>query len=173
MAENNTEILEQSNSVSQQENLDDTNQYIEAIREMKQNSVSKEAYNKLKEENKQLLDSLINGKQVTIEQTKQPVDVSLLRKKLSDIDNPMSNLEYAKTAVELRDALIDQGEMDPFLPIGHQITPTDEDIIKADKVATVLKECIDYADGDSELFTNELQRRMIDSMPIRKTNTRR
>lgn len=173
MAENNTEILEQSNSVSQQENLDDTNQYIEAIREMKQNSVSKEAYNKLKEENKQLLDSLINGKQVTIEQTKQPVDVSLLRKKLSDIDNPMSNLEYAKTAVELRDALIDQGEMDPFLPIGHQITPTDEDITKADKVATVLKECIDYADGDSELFTNELQRRMIDSMPIRKNNTRR
>lgn len=174
MAENNTEILEQSNSVSQQENLDDTNQYIEAIREMKQNSVSKEAYNKLKEENKQLLDSLINGKQVTIEQTKQPVDVLSLRKKLSDIDNPMSNLEYAKTAVELRDALINQyGEMDPFLPIGHRITPTDEDITKAEKVATVLKECIDYADGDSELFTNELQRRMIDSMPIRKTNTRR
>lgn len=173
MAENNTEILEQSNSVSQQENLDDTNQYIEAIREMKQNSVSKEAYNKLREENKQLLDAFINGKQITIEQSKQPVDVSLLRKKLSDIDNPMSNLEYAKTAVELRDALIDQGEMDPFLPIGHQITPTDEDISKADKVATVLKECIDYADGDSELFTNELQRRMIDSMPIRKNNTRR
>lgn len=173
MAENNTEILEQSNSVSQQENLDDTNQYIEAIREMKQNSVSKEAYNKLKEENKQLLDAFINGKQITIEQSKQPVDVSLLRKKLSDIDNPMSNLEYAKTAVELRDALIDQGEMDPFLPIGHQITPTDEDITKAEKVATVLRECIDYADGDSELFTNELQRRMIDSMPIRKNNTRR
>lgn len=173
MAENNTEILEQSNSVSQQENLDDTNQYIEAIREMKQNSVSKEAYNKLREENKQLLDAFINGKQITIEQSKQPVDVSLLRKKLSDIDNPMSNLEYAKTAVELRDALIDQGEMDPFLPIGHQITPTDEDITKAEKVATVLKECIDYADGDSELFTNELQRRMIDSMPIRKNNTRR
>ena len=173
MAENSTEILEQSNSVSQQENLDDTNQYIEAIREMKQNSVSKEAYNKLREENKQLLDAFINGKQITIEQSKQPVDVSLLRKKLSDIDNPMSNLEYAKTAVELRDALIDQGEMDPFLPIGHQITPTDEDITKAEKVATVLKECIDYADGDSELFTNELQRRMIDSMPIRKNNTRR
>ena len=172
MADNN-EIIEQSNSVSQQENLDDTNQYIEAIREMKQNSVSKEAYNKLREENKQLLDAFINGKQITIEQSKQPVDVSLLRKKLSDIDNPMSNLEYAKTAVELRDALIDQGEMDPFLPIGHQITPTDEDITKAEKVATVLRECIDYADGDSELFTNELQRRMIDSMPIRKTNTRR
>lgn len=155
------------NSVSQQENLDDSNQYIEAIREMKQNTVSKEAYEKLKEENKQLLDSLINGKQVTVEESKQPVDVSLLRKRLMDVDNPLSNLEYAKTAVELRDALIDSGEDDPFVPLGHNISPTDEDRAKAEKVATVLKECIEYADGDSELFTNELQRRMIDSMPIR------
>ena len=44
---------ETNNSVSQQENLDDTSQYIEAIKEMKANSVSKQAYDKVKEENKQ------------------------------------------------------------------------------------------------------------------------
>ena len=162
------EILDQQTSVSQQENLDDTNQYIEAIREMKQNSVSKEAYEKLKEENKQLLDSLINGKQVEIKQTKEPVDVAMLRKKLFNDTQPLSNLDYASNALELRDALIEQGEMDPFLPYGQNISPTDEDIQKAEKVATIMRECIEYAEGDSELFTNELQRRMIDSMPIRK-----
>lgn len=166
------EILDQQTSVSQQENLDDTNQYIEAIREMKQNSVSKEAYEKLKEENKQLLDSLINGKQVEIKQTKEPVDVALLRKKLFSDTQPLSNLDYASNALELRDALIEQGEMDPFLPYGQNISPTDEDIQKAEKVATIMRECIEYAEGDSELFTNELQRRMIDSMPIRKNNKR-
>lgn len=166
------EILDQQTSVSQQENLDDTNQYIEAIREMKQNSVSKEAYNKLKEENKQLLDSLINGKQVEIKQTKEPVDVAMLRKKLFNDTQPLSNLDYASNALELRDALIEQGEMDPFLPYGQNISPTDEDIQKAEKVATIMRECIEYAEGDSELFTNELQRRMIDSMPIRKNNKR-
>ena len=148
--------------------MDDTNQYIEAIREMKQNSVSKEAYEKLKEENKQLLDSLINGKQVEIKQTKEPVDVAMLRKKLFNDTQPLSNLDYASNALELRDALIEQGEMDPFLPYGQNISPTDEDIQKAEKVATIMRECIEYAEGDSELFTNELQRRMIDSMPIRK-----
>ena len=166
------EILDQQTSVSQQENLDDTNQYIEAIREMKQNSVSKEAYEKLKEENKQLLDSLINGKQVEIKQTKEPVDVAMLRKKLFNDTQPLSNLDYASNALELRDALIEQGEMDPFLPYGQNISPTDEDIQKAEKVATIMRECIEYAEGDSELFTNELQRRMIDSMPIRKNNKR-
>lgn len=165
------EILEQS-SVSQQENLDDTNQYIEAIREMKQNSVSKEAYDKLKEENRQLLDSLINGKQVNYTVEKKDVDIGALRKKLSNEDETLSNLEYAKTALELRDALIDSGEKDPFLPWGHNISPTEEDVTKANRVADVLKECIEYSEGDSELFTNELQRRMIDAMPIRKTNKR-
>lgn len=167
------EVLEQSNSVSQQENLDDTSQYIEAIREMKQNSVSKEAYNKLKEENKQLLDSLINGKQVNYTVEKKDVDIGALRKKLSNEDSNLSNLEYAKTALELRDALIDSGEKDPFLPWGHNISPTEEDVTKANRVADVLKDCIEYSEGDSELFTNELQRRMIDAMPIRKSTMKR
>lgn len=167
------EILDQSTSVSQQENLDDSNQYIEAIREMKQNSVSKEAYNKLKEENKQLLDSLINGKQVQITQDKEPVDIPALRKKLFDPTSTLSNLEYASTALELRDALIDQGEQDPFLPYGTNIIPTDEDISKANRFAAVLKECVDYANGDSELFTNELQRRTNDALPAKSAEIAR
>ena len=159
------------NSVSQQEDVEqDTNNYIEAIKEMKANSVSKEAYQKLKDENKQLLDSLINGSQIAIEQMKPEITdeyVNGLRKKLFNPDEGLSNLEYAKTATELRDALLEKGEVDPFLPVGHNITPTDEDYVKADRVGQVLKECIEYADGDSELFTNELMRRTNDSMPLR------
>ena len=54
-------MIENENSVSQQTEVNDSIDYIEAIKEMKQNSVSKEAYEKLKAENKQLLDSIING----------------------------------------------------------------------------------------------------------------
>ena len=42
-------------SVSGDEGID-TSQYISAINDIRNNSVSKEAYNKFKEENKQLLD---------------------------------------------------------------------------------------------------------------------
>lgn len=167
------QILEQTTSVSGNETLDDTNQYIEAIREMKQNSVSKEAYDKLRAENKQLLDSLINGGQVNMQSVKPEVDIQALRNKLSDVDHPLSNLEYVKTAVELRDALIEKGERDPFLPFGENISPTQDDYIKAENASNVFKECIAYADGDSELFTNELQRRTIDAMPIRSRTTNR
>lgn len=158
-----------NNSVSQQENVEqDTNNYIEAIKEMKANSVDKAAYDKLKEENKQLLDALINGGQVTQEFQKEPVDIDSLRKRLFSGEAELSNLDYMKTALELREALLDQGSPDPFLPYGQNIAPTDEDIRTADRVAEAIKSCIDYADGDSEIFTNELQRIMVDTSPIKR-----
>lgn len=158
-----------NNSVSQQENVEqDTNNYIEAIKEMKANSVDKAAYDKLKEENKQLLDALINGGQVTQELQKEPVNIDSLRKKLFSGEGELSNLDYMKTALELREALLDQGSPDPFLPYGQNIAPTDEDIRTADRVAEAIKSCIDYADGDSEIFTNELQRIMVDTSPVKR-----
>ena len=162
------------NSVSQQENVEqDTNNYIEAIKEIKANSVSKQAYDKLREENKQLLDSLINGKEIELPKQKEPVDIDKIRSKLFDEDRPLSNLEYVSNALKLRDELLERGERDPFLPYGQNISPTDEDIIKADKVATVMKECLEYADGDSELFTNELMRRTNDAMPAKSAEIAR
>lgn len=158
-----------NNSVSQQENVEqDTNNYIEAIKEMKANSVDKAAYDKLKEENKQLLDALINGGQVTQELQKEPVNIDSLRKKLFSGEAELNNLDYMKTALELREALLDQGSPDPFLPYGQNIAPTDEDIRTADRVAEAIKSCIDYADGDSEIFTNELQRIMVDTSPVKR-----
>ena len=78
------------------------------------------------------------------------------------------NLEYVKTAVELRDALIAQGQKDPFLPYGEGILPTAEDVECANRVANVYKECIEYADGDPDIFTSELQRRTVDAGPIKR-----
>ena len=53
-------------SVSQQEEVNDSIDYIEAIKEIKQNSVDREAYNKLREENKRLLNSLVNGESIDV-----------------------------------------------------------------------------------------------------------
>ena len=163
------EVKERIAAVDNQVEQDTNNiDYISAIKEMKANSVDKAAYDKLKEENKQLLDALINGGQVTQELQKEPVDINGLRKKLFSGEAELSNLDYMKTALELREALLDQGSPDPFLPYGQNIAPTDEDIRTADRVAEAIKSCIDYADGDSEIFTNELQRIMVDTSPIKR-----
>ena len=155
---------ENFNNVSQQENVNDSTDYIEAIKEIKRNSVTRESYDKLKNENKQLLDALVHGKELEIKK-EEPVDIAKLRKDLFNKDGHMSNLEYVSKALELRDALIEKGERDPFLPYGDKVTLTAEHYDKAEQVATVLRECVEFADGDSGIFTAELQRRTKDVMP--------
>lgn len=138
--------------------------YIETIKQLKSNTVPKSDYEKLQEENKKLLQSLVNGETITPE-GETTVDIDALRKELFGEDPDMSNLEYMTKAIELRDALIEAGSPDPFLPYGKKIMPTEDDIATANRVAAVIKECIEYAGGDSQIFTNELQRRMIDVSP--------
>lgn len=144
---------------------DNTNDYIDQIKKLKESSVSKDDYEKLRADNKRLIDALANGTQLEgkVEPKIDAVEnINNLRKKLFSKGNNLDNLEYCKTAVELRDALIEKGERDPFLPFGHNVVATDSDHETANRVATVMKECIDYADGDSDIFTNELQRRTVD-----------
>ena len=138
---------------------DMTPDYLAAINELKQNSVNREDYNKLKAENKKLLDSIVNGVPVEVQ---SPQRKSIEELRAAYLKEDQTNLEYISNALKLREALISEGKPDPFLPIGEQILPTDEDGAAANKVASVLQECVDYAEGDSAVFTNELQRRLVD-----------
>lgn len=135
----------------------DNTDYIAAIQELKQNSVDREKYDALRAENKRLLNAVVNGQQVEEQATVQYRDVGEIRDELFNHEH--TNLDYVKLALELRNTLIAKGERDPFLPYGTQIAPTAEDEEKAEKVAQIYQECIDYAEGDPKLFTQELQRR--------------
>ena len=155
-------IPEEENVVTVEDN---TNDYIDQIKKLKENSVSRDDYDKLKADNKKLIDALASGTQIEskVEQKIDAVDkINNLRTKLFGKGNNLDNLEYCKTAIELRDALIEKGERDPFLPFGHEVVATDSDYESANRVANVMRECIDYADGDPDIFTNELQRRTVD-----------
>lgn len=143
---------------------DASQDYISAIREIKANSVDRSVYDRLKSENKQLLNALVSGKEIDLPK-EEKVNVDELRKKLFNKDGHLTNLEYVSTALKLRDALIEQGERDPFVPYGEKVSLTAEHYDKAEQVATVLQECVDFADGDSGIFTAELQRRTKDVMP--------
>ena len=154
---NNVEQTTESNSID----------YINAINELKQNTVSRESYDKLRAENKQLLDTLVNGGQINqITSIEQP-KVDELRKDLFGNQN-LSNLEYCEKALKLREAIMNEGGRDPFLPFGHNVNVADDDIAAANRVASTLKEIIDYADGNTDIFTMELQRRMVDGVPFRR-----
>lgn len=155
--------------VSQQENVGTNDDYIKAIKEMKQNSVSKTEYEKLKAENRNLLQTLIDGGSIEVAQEAPEVDVTAIRKELFSEDCALNNLQYISKALDLRDAVMAKGEPDPFLPVYSQKAPTAEEAEQAEAVAAVFRECVDYAQGDSQLFTQELMRRTNDSRPMANT----
>lgn len=137
--------------------------YVAAINELKANTVSKTEYAKLRSENKKLLDALVSGKEIDVPQEK-PANVDELRKKLFNKDSDLSNLEYVDTALKLRNALIEKGERDPFLPVGTHVSETTEMYEKAQNVADLLQDCIDFADGDSGVFTARYQSMVKDTV---------
>ena len=150
---------------------DNTQDYLAAIKELKENSVNRSEYDKLRAENKRLIDTVVNGlpgqeEPAFTKHSKEQIDD--LRNELFNSPRELNNLEYVTKAMELREALIENGEPDPFLPVGKQISPTRDDLEGAEKVAQVYKECIEYAEGDSEVFTNELMRRTKDVKLPRK-----
>ena len=150
---------------------DNTQDYLAAIKELKEKSVDRSEYDKLRAENKKLIDAVVNGQPgqeepVVSKHSKEQIDD--LRNELFNSPRELNNLEFITKAMELREALMENGEPDPFLPVGKQISPTRDDIEGAEKVAQVYKECIDYAEGDSEVFTNELMRRTRDVKLPRK-----
>lgn len=159
-------IDEQNTTVTQPETTE-TN-YIEVISEMRKNTVSKAEYNKVLEENKQLLNAMVNGETINQPQQEPAVDVNALRKEL--FSKEMTNLEYAEKTLQLRDELLKRGERDPFLPNGRNYIPNDFDAMEADRAADALQHCIDAAQGNPAIFQNELQRILVDRVPVRKNN---
>lgn len=149
---------------------DNTPDYLAEIERLKSNTVDKSQYEKLLEDNKKLIQTIARNDErakanEAAKNNEQPIDINKLREKMFNPNNTLNNLEYIKSALQLRKGLMDKGEPDPFLPIGNKITPTAEDVETAERVAKAFQSCVDYADGDPELFTQELQRITRDNGP--------
>jgi hypothetical protein len=140
--------------------------YADIITEMRNNTVPKDKYERLKTENEKLMRAVANGEKIEVEAPKTP-DLKELRKTLyTDEVQNISDLEMITKTLELRQAIIDAGGEDPFVPQGKKFMAEDSDYTTAEKVADVLKQCVEYADGDNAIFINELQRRTADVSPI-------
>lgn len=147
---------------------DNTQDYLAAIKELKENSVNRQEYEKLKAENKKLLDAYINGGEIAQPVANEEPSIAELRKKVFDNPN-QTNLEYVTNILALRNALIEKGQPDPFVGASSHYEPTVDDYARAEKVARIFQEMVDTADGDPNVFLNEFQRRVKDTnIPSRK-----
>ena len=139
------------------------------IKQLKQNTVSKEAYDNAIAQNKQLLETIVNGGgNSTEEPPKEAVDIKALRNELFSNKN-FVNLEFIDKSLQLRKAIIEQGGGDPFVGRGSKLTPTREDYEAAERTAKILQEMVDNAQGDNDAFLVEFNRRVNDvNIPFRR-----
>ena len=136
-------------------------EYINQINNLRENTVSREEYERIKNDNKELAKALINGTGANIPGITKPEnkpDLDDLRKKLFT-KKSKNDLEYFTNLLALRDGVMADGQPDPFLPINREFRATAQDEADAERIATQIKEAIEYADGDPAVFSNDLRRR--------------
>ena len=134
-------MTDEEKKVETGEAVDNTD-YIAAIKELKEKSVDRSQYEKLKAENKKLLDSIVNGTEIAQETVNEEPSIADLRKKVFDNPN-QTNLEYVTNLLALRNALIEKGQPDPFVGASSHYEPTVDDYARAEKVARVFQEMVD------------------------------
>lgn len=141
----------------------DNTDYLTAIKELKQNSVSKEKYDALVTEKKNLLDALVNGKEVSEPETEVLEPRETYYKKYKE--NKFSNdLEYWDNFLKLRKATINECGADPCVTGNYGLTPDggrmepsygEEDSIK--EQMELMESYVKEADGNPNVFEALLQ----------------
>lgn len=157
--ENENENVEKS--------MENETDLVEALAKYKENSVPKEKYDKLVEENKRIINAFADGKPLSIEDEKPLRTREELIKVMTSSNT--NNLEYAKAALELHKKTLEETGVNDFLPNGANYNVTDVDIKSAERFEEVLEQCIEEANGNSEVFTALLSSRT-DDIKLPKKN---
>lgn len=137
-------------------------EYLKNIQELKDTTVSKELYEKLKKENEILAKNAINNIPVSNEPQLSEAEVSAanrkrmdeLRKELySNNDSEMTNLDYITKTLELRELVIKEDGYDPM--VNQYLTKAEDQQYELDGVKRTVqtyKDLIDKSEGDPKVF---------------------
>lgn len=154
-----------------QEEDSSVQKYIDTITELKRTSVSRAEYDKVCDENRKLLTSIVNGTAMENSSTESPATPTIdeLRNQAYGKDcDVLTDLEYVKTVLNLRDAVMEATGHDPFIPDGKKYTATLEDQVAAQRTYDGLAHCVDIADGDNSVFLREFARITNDTQILRR-----
>lgn len=143
---------------------------VDTITRLKDTTVSRDKYVEAVETNKKLLQALERGDYSSNHDKEKDSGESLeaIATKLFKKNSNLTNLEHAQLSLEYRDKFLDRYNEDPFAMRGKSYNPTEEDLRCAQKVADAYRSCIEYADGDPEVFNAELARITKDTTILKK-----
>lgn len=151
----------------------DVQKYLDTINELKNNTVSKEDYYKLKDENKTLLNSIMDGTATASAEAASPTAQELRNKLFGKDHEKLSDIEYIESLCDLRDILLKETGTDFMAPTGTQYAADYNDLQTSNKVYNGFRHCLQVADGNEEIFSQEISRITNDTgLPNRFKNRR-
>ena len=157
------------------EDANETQKYLDTIAELKKNSVSREEYDKIRNENKTLLENLVNGRTLDAaaeEDSPTPTIQELSNKISGEGHEDLLDLDFITSLCNLRDALMERDGVDYAAPTGSQYSADYNDKMSSQKVHDAFRHCIEVADGDNEVFIQEITRITNDIGAMRKPKRR-
>ena len=136
--------------------------YIEQIAQLKNkldnDTVSLDEYNKVRADNKRLIENYINGVR---EKEAEEVPEESIEDLAKDIKSgTLNNLDYWTKSLKYRDSYKEMYGVDPWLPAGRDYQYNASDAASADYLYETVKECIDNCDGNSAVFSTLLEGRI-------------
>ena len=162
------------------ENLNPDQDLLEAFNELRRNTVSKETYEKLREQNQKLISSIVNGENDTFiqeENNNQPPKRTPeeIKKSIDDItsklfseDNNMTNLDNAKAIIQYHDDMLELYGVDVFANSGDKYMASQNDKTSPENTYKYLKECVDASQDDPTAFNVAFQAGLRQILPIKK-----
>lgn len=151
------------------ETTNEYQEYIDQINELKRTSVSRAEYDKIREENRTLLSNLVNGTTSVVAEEEPVKRESLDELRARVFNNPKNDLDYVTGILEIRDRVMEMGEPDPFVNDNGRYQATEEDKRIAANTAEGLRHCVEVANGDNDVFLQEITRITRDT-PISPNN---
>lgn len=143
--------------------------YLKIIADLKKNTVPKSEYEKVRNDRDKLLNDYLNGgdPQPEVNDPPQKESAEDLRAYLRS-GKAKTNLDLWVHYLDLRDAVMEQGEIDPMVPVGEDYTPNAADFETAEHIASEIRECINLSGGDPAKFNELLDAKIIGGLPKAK-----
>lgn len=153
------ELLKQQSESGEVDNTD----YIDAIKSLKENSVSKDKYDALAKEKKELLDALVNGQSIEQQNEDKLEAREVYYKKYKD-NEFSSDLEYWDNFLKLRKATMNEFGYDPcvtgsygFTPEGTKVEATYGEAETIEQQMDLIEGMVEEANGNPVVFEALMQ----------------
>lgn len=132
--------------------------YIEELSALRANSVEKSEYERILAENAKLANALASGIRVEEPEPEVKVNIPELRKTLLT-KQYKNDMEYFKDMKTLRDAILEQEGVDPF--VNSSSSNLSAETLRAERVSDLIDYALEESDGDpvkfSAVFNSKIQ----------------